>query len=91
MNNDWEERTGPLKLIWEYMDESGEFISPSVLYSVNLKTGEIQCSMWEDGNWSCDCNRAEMFGLTSKYPTHTFPCGDSISVISMEEVKVDSL
>lgn len=52
-----------LKVIWEYEGETGEYIDES-----NYGTLENALFQWREGNFSCDCNRSKLFGLTEKYP-----------------------
>jgi hypothetical protein len=46
---------------------SGEVVDDAALYY-----------NWEEGNYSCDCNRSRFFGLGS------WPCGDTIEVTDIE-------
>ena len=40
--------------------------------------------IWEDGNWSCDCNRATFFGIESIDDEHQhFPCGSTAFSVNL--------
>jgi len=44
--------------------------------------------LWEEGNFSCDCNRSRMSGIAEDFPematdNGAFPCGDTIELISV--------
>lgn len=38
---------------------------------------DLRRFLWEEGNFSCDCNRSEFFGIEQ------LPCGDSIKLVQL--------
>lgn len=94
--NPWQEKQGNLKIRWRYNGEEGEYIDKDQYYYKNSLTGEIDCFIWTEGNYGCDCNRSGFFGLGPKYPDkckgddgNGFPdhfiCGHTIEVLSIIE------
>jgi len=37
--------------------------------------------LWEDGNWSCDCNRSMMIREQCDPTFPELPCGDTIEIV----------
>lgn len=52
-----------IKVVWEYAGEKGEYIDKN--YQGTLENASF---LWKEGDFSCDCNRSDLFGLTKKYP-----------------------
>jgi len=40
--------------------------------------------MWEEGNYSCDCNRSIFIGRYCDQTFPKFPCGEEINLVNIE-------
>lgn len=70
-----------VKIKWSYADREGVYIDPPSEPSAWMVDGLFDPFMWEDGNYSCDCNRSRFFGLGK------FTCGETIQIINIEPVE----
>ncbi len=78
-----------VRIQWRYKDKSGTYEEePSSSGSVWFDDeGEPSLFMWEEGNYSCDCNRADFFGLADRDNEAGFPCGNTIEILSIEVIR----
>ena len=44
-------------------------------------------SMWEDGNYSCDCNKSLFIQRQHKKDLAEMPCGETIELLEIDLVK----
>jgi len=76
------------RMKWRYKDQIGEYTEPDRGPDAGSvwrdEDGKLNFFMWEDGNYSCDCNRARFFGLGG--PDEDWPCGDEIEISDLEVV-----
>ena len=59
---------------------TGEIRSFEDDHSVYFADGEYNFFMWDEGNWSCDCNRELFFNRAGgqQYDNKDLVCGDGI-------------
>ena len=62
---------------WRYKGQEGWYHERDGRGSCWEEDGELNTFMWDEGNYSCDCNRARFFGFVA------FPCGDTIEVLEI--------
>lgn len=68
-----------VRLKWRYKDQTGTYEDTESKSAWLDDDGNPNYFAWEEGNFSCDCNRATFFGLGEDWP-----CGEKIEVISIE-------
>lgn len=72
--------TGAAKMNYNVFIEIRENSTGIIVgYPDNIDLGSENCFfIWEEGNYSCDCNRHTLFFMNSNYEgfIEDFPCGD---------------
>ncbi len=77
------ELRGRARVHWKYRDKTGvyEDNTPSVWFDDD---GTPNFFMWEEGNFSCDCNKSNFFGLAED--GGFWSCGDEIEITKLEVI-----
>jgi hypothetical protein len=75
-----------VRLSWRWRDKAGTYEDPVGKGTAwrDEETGEPNFFMWEEGNYSCDCNKAVLFGLDEdeSYAAEQ-PCGEEIEISNL--------
>ena len=77
---------GRVRIHWETNEQEGIYIDPPKKPSIFFDEGGPNFFIWEEGNYSCDCNRS-IFFLGRSYDD-AMPCGkDYFKIPSIECVE----
>lgn len=68
-----------VRVHWVCGDKTGAY--EDIVKSAWVDSGRPNYFWWEEGNASCDCNRANFFGLGEEWP-----CGETIRITKIEPI-----